>query len=39
LLHITMVTEQDAGEYFCLADTTGQNLVKSDPAQLRVKRK
>lgn len=38
-LRISMVTEEDRGEYFCIANTTGQKLVRSLPARLRVKRK
>lgn len=36
-LRISMVTEEDRGEYYCIANTTGQKLVESLPARLRVK--
>lgn len=32
-----MVTEEDRGEYYCIANTTGQKFVESLPARLRVK--
>ncbi|XP_060604886.1 inactive tyrosine-protein kinase 7-like isoform X2 [Ruditapes philippinarum] len=38
-LRISMVTEDDRGEYYCIVNTTGQKLVQSLPARLRVKRK
>ncbi|XP_052767076.1 inactive tyrosine-protein kinase 7-like isoform X2 [Mya arenaria] len=38
-LQIAMVNMDDEGEYFCIAQTTGQKLVESYPARLRVKRK
>jgi hypothetical protein len=36
-LRISMVTEDDRGEYYCIVNTTGQKLVQSLPARLRVK--
>ena len=38
-LHITMVTQDDIGQYTCIANTTGQALVQSNGAYLRVKSK
>ena len=38
-LHITDLTADDSGSYYCVANTTGQQLVTSNGAFLRVRSK
>ena len=38
-LHITDLTGDDSGSYYCVANTTGQQLVTSNGAFLRVRSK